>query len=130
MTWKLPAATKLTVLLAATALIAVGFGITPAAAQTAKKPAKQYQTDDRGRPYYGSSGPNVSYQQGATRIYISKRSWLDAGTEVLPGDRKFLDYAFPPGPSFGVQNNNHPLQRQPLNPDSDLGGGPARYPLY
>jgi hypothetical protein len=24
------------------------------------------------------------------------RSFLDAGTEVLPGERKFLDYAFPP----------------------------------
>jgi hypothetical protein len=126
MTWKLPAATKLAVLLAVTA---VGFGITPVTAQTAKKPAK-YQTDDRGRPYYGPNGPNVSYQQGATRIYISKRSWLDAGTEVLPGERKFMDYAFPPGPSFGVRNNNHPIERQPLNPDSDLGGGPTRYPLY
>jgi hypothetical protein len=26
------------------------------------------------------------------------RSFLDAGTEALPGERKFTDYAFPPGP--------------------------------
>ncbi len=39
----------------------------------------------------------MSYQQGPrTRVYVTKRSWLDAGTEVLPGDRKFSDYAFPP----------------------------------
>ena len=43
-------------------------------------------------------------QQGPhTRIYVSKRSWLDAGTEVLPGDRKFTDYAFPPSRPFGEQ---------------------------
>jgi hypothetical protein len=125
MTWKFPAADKLAVLLAAIAVVAVGFDMTPAAAQSKR------QTDDRGRPYYGPGGPNVSYQQGPhTRIYISRRSWLDAGTEVLPGERKFTDYALPPTRSFGNQNNNRPLDRQPLNPDSDLGGPPQRYPLY
>jgi hypothetical protein len=126
MTWKFPAADKLAVLLAAIAVVAVGFNMAPAAAQS-----KKYQTDDRGRAYYGPGGPNVSYQQGPhTRIYVSKRSWLDAGTEVSPGERKFTDYALPPTRSFGNQNNNRPLDRQPLNPDSDLGGPPQRYPLY
>jgi hypothetical protein len=32
------------------------------------------------------------------RIVVEPRSFLDAGTEVLPGERKFTDYAFPPGP--------------------------------
>jgi hypothetical protein len=86
--------------------------------------------DDRGRPYYGPNGPNSSYMQGRTRVFITTRSWLDAGTEVIPGDRKFIDYAFPLGPSFGVQNNNRPTERQPLDPNSDLGGGPTRFPLY
>jgi len=91
MTWKFPAAHKLVVSLAAVAVVAVGFGVTTAGAQ----PKRQY--DDRGRPYYGPNGPNVVYQQGPrTRIYVTKRSWLDAGVEVLPGDRKFSDYAFPP----------------------------------
>ena len=61
------------------------------------------------------------------------RSWLDAGTEVLPGDRKFQDYAFPPElgyPSFARENNNRPIDRQPLNPPADLGGYPTRIPLY
>jgi hypothetical protein len=31
------------------------------------------------------------------RVTVQKRSFLDAGTEVLPGQRKFTDYAFPPG---------------------------------
>jgi hypothetical protein len=61
---------------------------------------------------------------------VSKRSWLDGGTEVLPGDRKFTDYAYPPTASFATRNNNRPLERQPLNPPSDLGGEPTRFPLY
>ena len=128
MTWKFPVANKLAVLLAAGAVVAVSFDITPASAQS--KP----RYDDRGRPYYGPNGPNVSYQQGPrTRIYVTKRSWLDAGTEVLPGDRKFTDYAYPPEigyPSFGRENKNRPIDRQPLNPPSDLGGYPQTFPLY
>ena len=123
MTWKIPAANKLAVLLAATAVVAIGMA--PASAE----PKRQF--DERGRPYYGSNGPNVSYQQGPhTRIYVTRRSWLDAGVEVLPGDRKFTDYAYPPARSFGMENNNRPLDRQPLNPASDMGGYPQSFPLY
>jgi hypothetical protein len=127
MTWKFPATTKLAVLLAALSVIAGGF------ATTAANAAPKRQTDERGRAYYGQNGPNVSYQQGRTRIYVSRRSWLDAGVEVLPGDRKFTDYAFPPSigyPSFARENNNRPIDRQPLNPPADLGGYPQTYPLY
>src|SRR6266480_5796919 len=128
MTWKFPAANKLAALLAAAAIVAVGLGITAANAQSKR------QFDDRGRAYYGANGPNVSYQQGPrTRVYVTKRSWLDAGTEVLPGDRKFSDYAFPPEigyPSFARENRNRPIDRQPLNPPSDLGGEPTKFPLY
>jgi hypothetical protein len=74
------------------------------------------------------------YQQGPhTRIYVTTRSWLDAGTEVLPGDRKFLDYAFPPPigyPTFARENNNRPIDRQPLDPPSDVPPGPTKFPLY
>ena len=31
-----------------------------------------------------------------TRITVRPRSFLDGGTEVLPGERKFMDYAMPP----------------------------------
>jgi hypothetical protein len=130
MTWKFPAAKISAVLLAATAVVATGIAATPASAQTTRQ-----QYDNRGHPYYGSHGPNVVYQQGPhTRVYITKRSWLDAGVEVLPGDRKFTDYAFPPDigyPSFGRENNNRPIDRQPLNPPSDMGGYyPQTFPLY
>ena len=129
MTPKSPAATRLALCLAVIAVAAVGFDMTPANAAPKRVP-----TDNRGRPYYGPSGPNVSYQQGPrTRIFVTKRSWLDAGVEVLPGDRKFSDYAFPPEvgyPSFARENNNRPIDRQPLNTPADLGGFPQGFPLY
>jgi hypothetical protein len=94
--------------------------------------APKQKRDDNGSIYsYGPGGPNASYQSGPhTRIYITKRSWLDAGPEVIPGDRKFSDYAFPPGYSFGRENGNRPLDRQPLDPPSDLGGYPQAIPMY
>jgi hypothetical protein len=125
MTKGLTAVNKLALLVAAGAMIAFSL----ASAASAQSP----QYDRRGRPTYGNGGPNVVYQQGRTRIYVSKRSWLDGGTEVLPGDRKFMDYAFPSPygfPSFARENNNRPIDRQPLNPPSDLGGEPTRFPLY
>lgn len=111
------AAVRRAALLAAVAALAVGVAT--------------IQADAAPKRGYTERGPNVSYQSGPrTRIYVTKRSWLDAGTEVLPGERKFLDYAVPPGQSFGTQNMNRPLERQPLSPPSDLGGFPQQFPLY
>jgi len=132
MTRKFPAASKLAMLLATAALVAVG--ATSASAQSKRQQQQQQQYDRDGRITYGSQGPNRVYQQGPrTRVYVTTRSWLDAGTEVLPGDRKFQDYAFPPEigyPTFARENLNRPIDRQPLNPPSDLGGEPTRFPLY
>ena len=36
-----------------------------------------------------------------SRLVVPPRSFLDAGTEVLPGQRKFLDYALPPTHTHG-----------------------------
>jgi len=139
MTPRIPAAGKIAVLFAAVAIGTTGFACAQTSTQQpqGQKAIKRQETtrqyDNRGRLYYGQNGPNVSYQEGPnTRIFISKRSWLDAGTEVLPGDRKFLDYAFPPElgyPSFARENNNRPIDRSPMNPPSDMGGYPSRIPL-
>ena len=76
MTPKFPAVNGLLVLLAAVAVVVVGLNPTQASAQTRR-------IDDSGRTNYGPNGPNVSYQQGPhTRVYVTKRSWLDAGVEV------------------------------------------------
>src|SRR5438132_13922379 len=79
MTWKFPAVQNPALLLAAGVVVTIGLAA-PANAQAPER-------------HYRSSGPNVVYQQGPhTRIYVTKRSWLDGGTEVLPGDCKFTDY--------------------------------------
>ena len=128
MTVKLPAATRLALLLAAGAVAGLLCDVSAVSAQSTKR-----RMDD-GRTAYGPGGPNVSYQQGPhTRIYVSRRSWLDGGTEVLPGDRKFSDYAFPPEmgyPTFARENGNRPIDRQPLSTPADVGGEPTRFPLY
>src|SRR3954453_7457595 len=126
MTPKFPAASKLAMLLAAAVLVAAS--VTSASAQSRPK----YDKD--GRITYGAQGPNRSYQQGPhTRVYVTTRSWLDAGTEGLPGERTLQDSAFPPArgyPSSRPENNNRPIDRSPLNPPSDMGGYPSRIPLY
>ena len=126
MTLKFPAAKTLVLLLAAAAVTVASGAISSADAAPKRKQVRVYDRDAA----YGARGPNVSYQQGRTRVYVSRRSWLDAGTEVLPGDRKFTDYAFPPGYSFSRENNNRPIDRQPLNSQWDLGGYPQGFPLY
>lgn len=51
--------------------------------------------------YVAGRGSTVFVHRGEdgrtrTRIIVQRRSYLDPGTEVLPGERKFTDYAFPP----------------------------------
>ena len=128
MTLKFGAATRFALLLATGAMAGLLVEVSAANAEQVKR------RDMDTRYSYGPGGPNVSYQQGPhTRIYVSRRSWLDGGTEVLPGDRKFTDYAFPPAmgyPTFARENGNRPIDRQPLSTPADLGGEPTRFPLY
>src|SRR5205814_658825 len=65
------------------AALSVAFVASPAEA----KPKKQTVVTADGGPVY----------RGRQRITIVRRSYLDAGTEVLPGARKFTDYVTPPG---------------------------------
>jgi hypothetical protein len=40
----------------------------------------------------------IHHEDGSTTVItVPRRSYLDTGTEVAVGDRKFQDYAFPPG---------------------------------
>jgi hypothetical protein len=65
----------------------------------------------------------VPINRRRTRVVIRGRSYLDAGTEVLPGDRKFTDYVIPPGYS-ALQNVDvfGGFRRQPLPDPMDLPG--------
>src|SRR4051794_17676507 len=121
MSSRFPSTSRLAVLLACAA---GAIGVASPAEAAPKRPVTTVST---------SANPNVVYLQGTTRLYVSKRSWLDGGTEVNPGDRKFTDYAYPPSvgyPSFARENNNRPIDRQPLPTPADLGGYPQNFPLY
>ena len=72
-----------------------------------------------------ASNPSQSSTTGRprARITVERRSFLDAGTETLPGDRKFTDYAFPlshtPYSALGPFKD---FRRQPLLDPWDFPG--------
>jgi hypothetical protein len=113
---------RTSVLAAALAVTVAAGGLAPTDAVAA--PKKRHVAAE-GR------GPNYSYQSGPrTRVYISRRSWLDGGTEVLPGERKFTDYAYAPGYHYGRTIDRLNQARNPLSDNFDLGGYPTAFPLY
>jgi hypothetical protein len=58
-------------------------------------PAEAAKKKGRHATVYGESRdlPGVR-RQYVTRITVTRRSYLDAGTEVTPGTRKFTDYIY------------------------------------
>jgi hypothetical protein len=81
--------------------------------QVISKPAKTNK-EQNGSAMARSTSPN----RPRSRVVVAPRSFLDAGTEVQPGERKFMDYADPPG-------------YQPYNVVTNIGGrvGWHRSPL-
>jgi hypothetical protein len=70
----------------------------------------------------------VNARRARSRVTVAPRSFLDASTEVLPGDRKFLDYASPPlhTPTDVVTNTGGRVgwHRSPLPGPLFPGAGP------
>ena len=56
--------------------------------------------DAQGRRYVRDQSERITIidenGRARTRITVRPRSYLDGGTEVVPGERKFTDYAYPP----------------------------------
>ena len=105
-------------------VISAGVAATALVALLSTTPEVQAQ----GRQYRGDS--TVLYYtdengRRRTRVILQKRSFLDAGTEVLPGERKFSDYAWPLGYSpIDNAGPNWGYDRRPLNGYFDV---PHRY---
>jgi hypothetical protein len=64
--------------------------VTPADAQTQPKTQKRVAAKKYGPVPISMAPPPRA------RITVTRRTFLDAGTHVIPGDRKFTDYAVPP----------------------------------
>jgi hypothetical protein len=108
----------LVAMLGGAAALALGLSIVPADAAPKKKASaasySMQQLSSQSRRHVRRTA------RASTRIIVRRRSYLDPGTEVLPGERKFTDYAIPPGydpmqvvsgagnPS-GFQNPGYPL---------------------
>ncbi len=70
-----------------------------------------------------SSQTIVTPRQRSRVIVRPRRSYLDGGTEVLPGERKFTDYAIPPFSSpLDVLGPGKNFDRSPLNSSWESGG--------
>ena len=76
---------------AAFALASVAVTSVDAQAQTQQKKAAAKKSAKRYGPVPISMAPPPR-----ARITVTRRTFLDAGTYVIPGDRKFTDYAVPP----------------------------------
>jgi len=75
--------------------------VTPPAPKTTPRTAEPKREHNVATP-----GRVESTKRPGAQVVVVPRSFLDAGTEVLPGERKFLDYALPPthAPMDVVQN--------------------------
>lgn len=104
-----------------------GLGIVAAALLTVSLstgPADAQQPQ-RKRAVTSTNSPDISYQSGPrTRIFVSRRNWLDLGTEVRPGDRKYTDYAIPPNYDNIDQLTGRSFRRQPFLDPWDLPNFP------
>jgi hypothetical protein len=83
---------------------AFGLCVAVIAATALAVPSVEAQTQQR--QYVNSKARNAAANRPGARVTVAPRSFLDAGTEVLPGERKFTDYALPPAYfPLGVVNN-------------------------
>ena len=102
----------------AAVVVAVAFAVAPAVAASVKRStdaaAPRAQADPPPKP----KRARAVAAKPATRVVVTKRSYLDAGTEVKPGERHFTDYVFPPGYNPWSANNIDPMNSHMSPPDS------------
>ena len=109
----------------ATAIALSAVAVAPAEAQTQKKSATKKAAKKYGPVPISMAPPPRS------RITVTRRTYLDAGTYVIPGDRKFTDYAVPPGysPTSVIDNRGGVyIDQSPLPGPFTLPGRDNPYP--
>jgi hypothetical protein len=89
---------RLSIVAALSGIAAVALALSGLPANAApKKRTQAMSQSDAAASSQSSRTRRVQQTRSSTRITVRPRSYLDAGTEVLPGERKFNDYAIPPG---------------------------------
>src|SRR4029079_16969128 len=84
---------------------AAGLCVAAIAVTAMAVPAAEAQTRKKQYVYTTTTTRAVSARSPRVRVTVAPRSFLDAGTEVRPGDRKFTDYAFPASGNGGIGSN-------------------------
>jgi hypothetical protein len=109
------------VALSGIAAAALAFAALPADAAPKKRTQAASQNDVN---VSSQSRRRARQTRPRTRITVRPRSFLDPGTDVLPGERKYLDYAIPPNSYSGlsVLDNTAFYHRSPLPGPFDLPG--------
>jgi hypothetical protein len=102
------------------ALVAVAAVASTADAATRKKPAGQ-QIGPVQRTVYTRTDENGRRR---TTIIVQRRSYLDPGTTVLPGQRKYSDYATQPfwSPTDVLGPGRSANERNPIGARWEFGG--------
>ncbi|HZO46597.1 MAG TPA: hypothetical protein VFB68_11935 [Xanthobacteraceae bacterium] len=102
--------------------------VVPAEAQGTSQTKKSAAKKTGAKKY----GPvPISMAPPRARITVTRRTYLDAGTYVTPGDRKFTDYAIPPGysPTSVIDNRGGVyIDQSPLPGPFTLPGRDNPYP--
>ena len=80
--------------IAVAAMAAIVVAVAAAPAEAAPKRQRQYIDARTMRPEVTVDPRRL--RRSATRITVTRRSYLDAGTEVYPGSMSYSDYIFPP----------------------------------
>jgi hypothetical protein len=96
-------------------LVAMTFVMAPAGAQTVKQSGP---SASRVQANAQPKRARVTPARAATRVVVTKRSFLDAGTEVKPGERHFTNYVFPPGYNPWSATNIDPMNSFMSPPDA------------
>jgi len=108
------------VALSGIAAATLAFAALPADAAPKKRTTGVSQSDVN---VSSQSRRRVRQTRPRTRITVRPRSFLDPGTDVLPGERKYLDYAISPTYSpMSVFDNTAFYHRSPLPGPFDLPG--------
>ena len=84
---------------------AAGLCVAAVAVTAVAVPAAEAQTRKKQYVYTTTTTRAVSARSPRARVTVAPRSFLDAGTEVRPGDRKFTDDAFPASGNAGIGIN-------------------------
>jgi hypothetical protein len=104
---------------------AAGFCAAAIASATLVAVPAEAQTQPQ-KKYVSSTSRTATANRARARVVVAPRSILDAGTEVLPGERKITDYAIPPGytPQGVVTNTGGRVgwHQSPLPGPFDLAG--------